>query len=134
MIRKTFIANNSAHGSDLDIVRKSRKNRIRQLEDEQKRASIAIIKAREIRQKNWAKYSNQTISIRQGDQNYNVVQRQKRQTWHDDTEMLNRYKLWFTHIQSQLSFVIPIGESRNGKYWLHYNGNKKMGFLIRTDR
>ena len=37
--------------------------------------------------------------------------------------------MWFTHIQSQLSFVIPIGESRNEKYWLQNNGNKKKGFL-----
>ena len=51
--QEAIIAINSTHGSDLDIVRKSKENRIRQLEEEQKRASVAIIKAREIRQKNW---------------------------------------------------------------------------------
>ena len=34
--QEDIIAINSAHGSDLDIVRKSRENRIRQLEEEQK--------------------------------------------------------------------------------------------------
>ena len=68
--QEAIIAINSTHGSDLDIVRKSRENRIHQWEEVQKQASVAIIKAREICQKNWAEYSNQTISIRPGDQNY----------------------------------------------------------------
>ena len=45
------IAINSSHSSDLDILRQSGENRIRQLEGEQKRASVAIIKARENRQR-----------------------------------------------------------------------------------
>ena len=65
-----MIAINYTPSLDLDIVSKSGENRIHQLEQEQKRASIAIIKARENRQRNWTDYSTQTISVLTSDPLY----------------------------------------------------------------